>query len=590
MWAYESCILFYLELTLITDRLFNLSMNFKKMSTPRFAAIFILLFCFFLPLKASAVDYSYVDQGPEKGKCLDVNRKPGLNPGYFGDCGDLEGLDLTGRKFERVSMRGANLSKVNFSESTFINVDLEKANLNDSTFDRATFYRVVFKSAQLKRVKIRDSSFLLSSFELANLNSSSLLNSRFEYSNLSGAKLVGVNATGSSFAAIKAESLIAVGSNFTKSSFAGAALDLSNFTGSKLDDADFSRSVSTGIILDKVTCSRTNFSYSIFSQFNMIEASCSDVNLDKTQWGEGNLFRTQIIGFSGYFGHIENSILIGSVIEDSSHSESNQYFMPFSSDFRNARIQVTGLKIESFIFSVFGPGTIHPYSADQVASSVIHLRETDVDVDMLIPSDASYGAWLSNPVEVLNNILLPPREIDTFDEIRNQLQNTDVYLVPYMFANSRFLSTEVADLFREFLKKPNKRLIFLGPNKYFLKDLLGDSFKDVEFQRPQTQLDLDPDLATTLNLPGLIPMTTNPRGMFDPFKWSVLPIGSQVLYGNKTRDSAFVIRFPFEKSEIWSVGFSYGNAGFEGDAQKEIFYRLLKVLVLAKPQSTRLNK
>lgn len=568
------------------DYLIN-AMNIKILSLLRTVVVPMLSIYVLLPAHASTVEYYYVEHGTEKGKCLDINRKPGLNPGYFGDCGNLEGQDLKGKKFERISMRGAKLTRADFTDSTFVEVDLEGANLNDSSFIRSSFYKVNFKSALLWRVRAFDSTFISSSFEFANLSSAKLLNSRFEYSVFTGAKLLVVEAIGSSFAAVVAKSIIAVGSNFSKSSFSGAQLDDSNFTGSNLNHANFSKVVSSGMNLNKVSCTGTDFSHTRFSQFNMIEAKCADVNFEEMRWSFGNLFRTKIIGFRGNLGEIGDSIMIDSVIEDSSDTDEDQYFALYENDLRNAKIKLDGLSTSNLQFSVFGPGTVHPFSPEEIAQSKIFFTDSTVAVEMLIPSEDEWGAWIRHPLEVLKNIVLQPRAIDSLDEIRNQLLTAEVYIVPFLFERSRFKTPEVAELFREFLKKPNKRLILLGPNDYFLKELKGDSFYNARYQGYSNSLDIDQRIANTFNLPGLNTKIPN-NGFFRPYLWSRLPLKSQVLYGDSVQDSAYVIRLPFENSEIWSVPFSYGNAGFGGDDMKAAFYRILKTLALAKPNQTRL--
>ena len=58
---------------------------------------FLFVLAALLPAVCQAKEFEYIDQGPAQGTCLNQNQKEGLNPGYLGECGDLRGMNLSGK-------------------------------------------------------------------------------------------------------------------------------------------------------------------------------------------------------------------------------------------------------------------------------------------------------------------------------------------------------------------------------------------------------------------------------------------------------------------------------------------------------------
>ncbi len=68
----------------------------------------------------------------EDGKCLNSQSREGLNPAYFGQCGDLRQIRLGYLSVGSIDFRGSR-----FDNSTFIDVDFAGSDLSDTTFASA---------------------------------------------------------------------------------------------------------------------------------------------------------------------------------------------------------------------------------------------------------------------------------------------------------------------------------------------------------------------------------------------------------------------------------------------------------------------
>lgn len=132
----------------------------------------------------------------ETGNCKNDRGEPGLNRGYFGECGEIQNLHQSSLQVSGKNLRGLQVDNSHIGHSDFTGADLTGAYFNRtelgfSRFDRAILYRTYFK--------LHPDNFALSSraFEGAKINARTL-NSVYSYQQMvdMGADLDGINQAG----------------------------------------------------------------------------------------------------------------------------------------------------------------------------------------------------------------------------------------------------------------------------------------------------------------------------------------------------------------------------------------------------------
>jgi len=134
-------------------------MKTTKLSTKlKFIACSLFLFTQISP--SHAIDHGFRFD-LKKDKCVDLHGKEGLNPSFFGECGDLRGAKLnktylSGMKLEKAdfsnanlfranlrnaNLKGAKLVRVDLTAADLRGADLTQANLTGAFLDRALFNR-----------------------------------------------------------------------------------------------------------------------------------------------------------------------------------------------------------------------------------------------------------------------------------------------------------------------------------------------------------------------------------------------------------------------------------------------------------------
>src|SRR4051812_12057710 len=85
---------------------------------------------FVLGAKAEDLGFRYVN-----GKCVNSSNQEGLNPSYFGQCGDLRGTAIARLSFDNIDMSGTQFSSADLQKSTFkkailVGVNFDETNLS----------------------------------------------------------------------------------------------------------------------------------------------------------------------------------------------------------------------------------------------------------------------------------------------------------------------------------------------------------------------------------------------------------------------------------------------------------------------------
>src|SRR5438093_47475 len=115
----------------------------------------LCLFAALFSLSSFAADMGFRFQN---GKCVNDNGTEGLNPSYFGQCGDNRGItlykfDLTGSDLSGSTFDGADLQLTIFNKTTLTNVSFNETNLAGVQFLEATLESTNFNKAILANTK-----------------------------------------------------------------------------------------------------------------------------------------------------------------------------------------------------------------------------------------------------------------------------------------------------------------------------------------------------------------------------------------------------------------------------------------------------
>lgn len=271
------------------------------------------------------------------GKCVNAAGQAGLNPGFIGQCGDLNNVtmshfrlddsDLQGSSFESADMQmtsfhGANLTGVNFKGANLSGVDMENAVMHEVDFTQATlvnihvagadiskvdfsgadlsgallsymkfadckFERTAFSGAALDHVDLSGSNLTGVKFSGVNLQAAildraNLTQANFESANLIGASLMGVNAGGSDFRGATLRNSKMDGGNFSSVNFKAALMDGVSLAKATLDKSDLRNAVLKGAKAMGATFAQATFNKRTVLPFSMADATSNRMILSKT--------------------------------------------------------------------------------------------------------------------------------------------------------------------------------------------------------------------------------------------------------------------------------------------------------------------
>jgi hypothetical protein len=170
---------------------------------------------------ASDIGFRYKD-----GMCVNQNGDKGLNPGYVGQCGDLQGivlknLDLTGYDLSGSKFTSSEIQNVNFSESKLEGVSFQSAKITDS----------IFKKSMNTNTNFSKAAIITSDFSAAEF-----IHVKFQNANLQGAVFTAIKAIDANFANTKMKKSRMDRSEILNSDFSDADLREANFSESIIKD------------------------------------------------------------------------------------------------------------------------------------------------------------------------------------------------------------------------------------------------------------------------------------------------------------------------------------------------------------------
>ncbi len=223
----------------------------------KFAVLLALAFSF--SVQARDMGFRY-----KSGECVDDQGVKGLNPGYIGQCGnldrtvisnvdfsqmDLSGSSIQSADLQRSSMTGANLTAVNFSGTDLSGVDFNQAKIYGTNFSNA-----VLVNAHMAGADVKDA--------------------RFDNVNFSESVLSYMSFPGCSFA----------GSNFS-----GATMDHVELRGADLHGAILEKAILREAILDKANLDQSNLVSS-----DLRNASLKQITANAAKLRNANLRSAQL--------------------------------------------------------------------------------------------------------------------------------------------------------------------------------------------------------------------------------------------------------------------------------------------------------
>jgi len=193
--------------------------------------------------------------------CVNSQGQSGLNPGFFGQCGDLQhivisGLPLDGTDFSGSVFDGSDFSTTSFQGAKFNGASLKGTNLTGTNLMNAQIHGANLQNAILTNAKLANADIQNSDFTKANFSGVAL-----SLMDLSGNKLVGVNFSGSALDGVNLAN-----ADLSSSLFVGANLQGATLDGAKLNSANFATADLTKGSLKGATGTNVGFSGSLLRQ------------------------------------------------------------------------------------------------------------------------------------------------------------------------------------------------------------------------------------------------------------------------------------------------------------------------------------
>ncbi len=229
----------------------------KKGATMKHFKIFrttssLILFIFSISSYAEDQGYRWLprDNESEYHYCYrrsDPEKRSGFNPGYWGQCGDLSGIQAQGKKLRSADLRGTNLKQANFSFADLSHAILDGADLEDADFSHAKLVSMqmidgLTWGANFSNADLRNASFGGgNAFSRTKFDGADLSGATLRYGNFGSSSFVGITAVGTQFIGNAQTYANFKSANLERASFQKSNLDNSNFIKANLKDTDFTR-------------------------------------------------------------------------------------------------------------------------------------------------------------------------------------------------------------------------------------------------------------------------------------------------------------------------------------------------------------
>lgn len=200
-----------------------------------------------LSLSAQARDLGF---RYKNGECVDNSGAKGLNPGYIGQCGNLD----------RTTIANVDFSKQDLSGSSIQSADLQRSSLTGADLTGVNFSGTDLSGVDFNEAKVHGTIFSTAVMVNAHLAGADVKDARFDNVNFSGAVLSYMKFPGSSFA----------GSNF-----AGATMDYVEMIGADLQGAILEKTNLHDAVLDRAILDKANLAGTDLHNASLTEVSAN---------------------------------------------------------------------------------------------------------------------------------------------------------------------------------------------------------------------------------------------------------------------------------------------------------------------------
>jgi uncharacterized protein YjbI with pentapeptide repeats len=189
---------------------------------------------------AGDLGFRYTD-----GECKNANGELGLNPSYFGECGDLRGT-VTKMNLDGVNLRGSKFDSSDLRGSTFKNADLL-----GTVFSSANIAGVDFMGAEMTNSKLLKVTGIKANFAGAHLRNANLSESNFEEAIFTEASLIGAKMQKSNLKKSVAKNIKLQKANLENSDIRYADFSGATFSESILKGCKFNNKTKLSITKDE---------------------------------------------------------------------------------------------------------------------------------------------------------------------------------------------------------------------------------------------------------------------------------------------------------------------------------------------------
>jgi uncharacterized protein YjbI with pentapeptide repeats len=284
-------------------------------------------FSFLLFLLAFAAQVNASDMGFRFNgtACVNAQNQTGMNPGYFGICGDLQHVTVSGVNFDGTDFTGAVFDGSNFQGDSFNNAKLDHASFKGTTLDGA--------------------SMLGASLHNSGFQGASLINVKFAGTDIKSCDFSKANLSG-----VVLSTLALTDSKFNGVNFVSATLDNTDFSNSDLTSANFMQTNLQSAILDNTTMNSTNFSAA-----DMTKASLKGVTATNVSFSGALLRQATLDGADITVGNFRAAQMDGSTMHQASFD---------ASDFRSAVLKNAVITDAKFKGVRINKATVLPISQD----------------------------------------------------------------------------------------------------------------------------------------------------------------------------------------------------------------------------------
>lgn len=195
----------------------------------------------FITLSAQAADLAYKYRWSNGAyRCVNSAGQQGYNENYFGECGQVSGLNFESIKANQ-SISGLQsvetvYQKADFSGGGLVDCNFERAELINANMNSMRIYATKLSGAQMERASFVGALITKASYNNADLKNSVFWNSSIGYSHFNGAILYFATFEGALLKNVSFENADA-----RESSFAHTVLNQTNFKNADLRGAIFDK-------------------------------------------------------------------------------------------------------------------------------------------------------------------------------------------------------------------------------------------------------------------------------------------------------------------------------------------------------------